>query len=336
MTSAVTLVLSPGHSYPDHPENPNRFSDLGHWEQKPFNTKLIWLDPKPASLERVAAVHRPQMLAKLKQACLRAPAIIDFAPTYVSPSSFEDALLAAGGSLVCVQSVLEGKAHNGFAIVRPPGHHAEPDAPMGFCLFNNIAIAAQYLLAAGLTRILIVDFDAHHGNGTQAAFLHEERVSYFSTHQEGIYPGSGHLDDAPHALGRIVNLPLPARSGDACFQTVEKEILQPLVAKWQPDFLLVSAGFDAHWQDPLTSLGLSTFGFHQLADSLVELSEEACQGRIVFILEGGYLPGIVAAGVDACLSAMNGLKASDRSNPSPYQEVDIMQRITYLRRRHNL
>lgn len=336
MTSAVSLVPSPGHVYPDHPENPDRFTELGYWEQKPFHDQLLWLTPEPASLESVAAVHSPHMIEAVRQACHQAPAIIDFAPTYVSSSSFEDALMAAGASLACVQAVLDGDARNAFAIVRPPGHHAEPQAPMGFCLFNNIAIAARHLLEAGLQRLLIVDFDAHHGNGTQAAFLHEERVTYFSTHQEGIYPGSGHLQDAPQAASRIINLPLPARSGDACFQQIANEILTPLVAKVQPEFILVSAGFDAHWQDPLTSLGLSTFGFHALADSLVELANSTCQGKLVFILEGGYLPVIISAGVDACLSAMNGLKASDHGDPSPYPESDISQRIAWLQQRHGL
>jgi acetoin utilization deacetylase AcuC-like enzyme len=336
MKTAIISIPSPRHNYPDHPENPDRFSDLVDWEHRPYANNLTWLESTPADRSRVATVHSQQMIIEIENACLQAPAIIDHAPTYVTQSSAGAAYNAAGGVLACTRAVLTGQSRNAFAIVRPPGHHAEPDSAMGFCIFNNVAIAARLALEEGLKQVMIVDFDAHHGNGTQAAFWSEESVAYFSTHQENIYPGGGSIEEARHARGRIVNLPLPAYAGDQTFAAVAEEVLIPLVQKRQPEMLFVSAGFDAHWRDPLTNLGLSTRGFHNLANSLVDLAESLCRARIVFVLEGGYHPQKVAAGVDACLRAMTGLEPDEIHDPSPYPEADIHERITRLRAWHAL
>jgi acetoin utilization deacetylase AcuC-like enzyme len=310
---------------------------MGDWDSKPYRSALQWLESRPADHARVATVHTRKMIDEIEKACLQAPAIIDFAPTYVTQSSARDAFNAVGGVLACTQAVLDRQARSAFALIRPPGHHAEPEAAMGFCIFNNVAIAARVAIEQGLQHIMIVDFDAHHGNGTQAAFWQEERVSYFSTHQENIYPGSGGMQDAPHARARIVNLPLPAYSGDQAFALLTAQVLIPLARKRQPDMLFVSAGFDSHWDDPLTSLGLTTRGFYDLAKSLVELAESCCQGRIVFVLEGGYNPGKVASGVDACLRAMTGCGPdADISDPSPYPEVNIQTRVSRLLSLHGL
>ncbi|HCC78630.1 MAG: hypothetical protein A2X25_09950 [Chloroflexi bacterium GWB2_49_20] len=336
MSTAVVSIPSPGHYYPGHPEDPARFSDLVNWDLKPYAHKLEWLTSTPADPARIATVHSHKMIAEVEKACLRAPAIIDYAPTYVTQSSARDAFNAAGGVLACTQAVLSGQDRNAFAMIRPPGHHAEPEAAMGFCIFNNVAIAARLALEQGLGQVMIVDFDAHHGNGTQATFWQEPRVAYFSTHQEGIYPGSGHMEEAPHARGRIVNLPLPAYSGDQTFSVLTQEVLFPLVEQRRPDMLLVSAGFDSHWQDPLTNLGLSTPGFYNLALCLVELAGTYCNGKIVFVLEGGYHPQKVASGVDACLRALTGEEPEEMSDPSPYPETDIRDRINHLQDWHGL
>ena len=336
MSTGLVFIPSPGHVYADHPESPNRFSGFGDWDQKPYAQRLLWLESKPADKDTVATVHSWKMITQVEKACLQAPTIIDYAPTYVTTSSTRDAFNAVGGVLACTQAVLSMQVHNAFAVIRPPGHHAEPQAPMGFCIFNNVAIAARFALKQGMRQVMIVDFDAHHGNGTQAAFWHEERVAYFSTHQEGIYPGSGYFEDAPHARGRIVNLPLPAYSGDQVFAIVIRDVLIPMVKQSKPDLLLVSAGFDSHWMDPLTTLGLSTRGFYDLAYSLVELAEANCNGRIVFVLEGGYNPNKVASGVDACLRAMSGEGPDETTDPSPYPEADISERISFLRTLHNI
>ena len=331
MTTACILVPSPGHAYPDHPEEPGRFSRLGDWQEKPYASDLKWLEVVPATRQEIASVHTEQMIATLEAACKHGPAIVDFAPTYVTPTSFADALNAAGGILACTRAVLAGEADNAFAILRPPGHHAVPDGPMGFCLFNNVAIAAQAALAASLARLLIVDFDAHHGNGTQAAFWNEERVAYFSTHQEGIYPGSGRIGEAPHARGRIINLPLPARSGDKAFAHIAGQVLTPLAEHIQPEMIFISAGFDSHWDEPITALGLSSAGFLALSQQLVGLAKQYCNGKIVFTLEGGYNPQNIASGVDAGLLALTGARSSPAADDrSPYPEPDIRSRLAQL------
>jgi acetoin utilization deacetylase AcuC-like enzyme len=340
MQTACVFVPSPPHAYPGHSEGPERFSGLGDWQAKTYADALLWQDPRPARAEEITAVHTEGMVRRLAEACKQGPGIIDLAPTYVTPGSFDAALTAAGGTLACSRAVLDGTARNAFAIVRPPGHHAEPDRPMGFCLFNNLAIAARDALASGVRKILVFDFDAHHGNGTQAAFWGEQRLAYFSTHQENIYPGSGQLEDAPHARGRILNLPLPPYSGDAAFALIAEEVLTPLAARFAPEMLFVSAGFDAHWDDPLTGLGLSTAGFSALAASLVALAGEHCRGRIVFVLEGGYNARAVASGVDAVLAALTGLgprpgaPAPAAVDPSPYPQPDVRPRIDRLLRLH--
>ncbi len=332
MTTAYTYVPAAQHIYPDHPERPGRFKVL---QDRLASFGAQELKAKPASHEEVERVHHPGLLAALQKACEQGPAIIDLAPTYVTRSSFEDALLAAGGTLTCTRAVLEGTARNAFALVRPPGHHAEPGHSMGFCIFNNVAIAAREALASGIQRVAIVDFDAHHGNGTQAAFLNEEQVAYLSTHQWGIYPGTGWFEEAPHAKKRIVNVPLPEGSGDGTFEQISQALIEPFVRTFKPGLLLVSAGFDAHWNDPLTSLGLSTAGFGWLSKRLVSLAEEHCEGKVVFVLEGGYDAQNLANGSAAVFSALVGTEIAEAGDASPYPEPQAVEmRIEQVRNWH--
>jgi acetoin utilization deacetylase AcuC-like enzyme len=277
------------------------------------------------------------MIRGIEEACTQGPGIIDHAPTFVTQTSYEDAMLAAGGVLTCTRAVMNGDAANAFAIVRPPGHHAEPNRAMGFCLFSNIAIAAQDLLAKGLKRVMVIDYDAHHGNGTQACLLNEERAGFISTHQWGIYPGTGWLDDAPHAKDRIVNVPLPAHAGDETFSRIADQIFKPMVAAFRPEMLLVSAGFDAHWNDPITSLGLSTRGFYNVSKKLFDLANEYCHGKIVFVLEGGYDPHNVANGVAAVFDALTSRPlGNEAGDASPYKEPDFESRLNEIRKRHKI
>ena len=333
MTTAYAFVPSPQHEYPDHPERPGRLDELATKLDSFLAEKL---DVTPAKHEDIARVHVPRLIAGLERVCREeAPGIIDYAPTFVTQTSFEDALLAAGGTLACTRMIINGEIDNAFSIVRPPGHHAEPDKAMGFCIFNNIAVAARDALAQGLNRVLVVDYDAHHGNGTQAAFLEDERTAYLSTHQWGIYPGTGWIEDAPHAKGRIVNVPLPAYAGDQAFIRVADEIIQPMVEAFRPEMLFVSAGFDAHWNDPLTMLGLSSAGFFGISQRLVELATEHCGGKIVFVLEGGYDPVNVANGAEAVFSALAGKGAEfDAGDVSPHREPDIEARLDEVRTWH--
>jgi acetoin utilization deacetylase AcuC-like enzyme len=337
MSTAYAYVPSPKHIFPDHPEGPGRFDVLA---PRLDSFSALKLDVKPALKEEVARVHDPRLIDSLEEFCKQGPAVIDPAPTFVTQTSFDDALLASGGMLACTRAVLTGAARNAFALIRPPGHHAEPGRPMGFCVFNNAAIAARDALAEGkdhvpLKRIAVVDYDAHHGNGTQAAFLDDERVAYLSTHQWGIYPGTGWFKEAPHARKRIVNVPLPEGAGKAAFGRIADEIFTSFIRSFKPDLILVSAGFDAHWSDPITSLGLSTADFYMLSKKLVDLAEEYCHGRIVFVLEGGYDPASVANGAGAVFSALTGVDPDGNvSDPSPYPEPDVSQRIDEVRKWH--
>ena len=332
MQTVYSLVRSPSHQNYGHPESPDRFALLD--EIFAAHSGIRELGAVPATLDEISRVHKRSMIQAIEMA---SPGLIDHAPTYVTSSSYDDALLAAGATLACSRAVWDGEARNGFALVRPPGHHAEPTHAMGFCLFNNIAIAAQDALARGAKRALVVDYDAHHGNGTQAAFLDVEHLGFLSMHQGGIYPGTGHLEDAPHARGRIINLPLPAFSGDARYRQIAEEIITPFVRKSQPEMIFVSAGFDAHWNDPLTQLGLSTRGFFEISRHLVELADEVCGGKIVFVLEGGYDARNVARGVDAIFMAEAGqIHASETGDLSPYPEPNIDNLIQAVRELHQL
>jgi acetoin utilization deacetylase AcuC-like enzyme len=331
MDTIYSLVDSPGHIFPDHPESPMRLSRLlpDEWPAP------VSIEPFPARADQVARVHTPDMIAGIGQACRHAPAIIDHAPTFVTATSYDDALLAAGGTIACAQAVLRGGAHNGFALVRPPGHHAEPDRAMGFCLFNNLAIAVHEALAQGLERVLIVDYDAHHGNGTQAIFLDEPRVAFLSTHQEGIYPGTGRVDDAPHARQRIVNVPLPAFSGDATYMQVMERLVRPLAEHVRPQMVFVSAGFDAHWRDPLTSLGLTTAGYFAMSKFLVDLAQEFCGGKVLFVLEGGYDAENVSNGARAVFAALAGAgDLVDAGDANPRGEPETGPRLDEIRAWH--
>jgi len=334
MKTVYTFVPSPNHVYPDHPERPGRLNILQP-RLESFAAELI--ETTSATREELAYVHNPKLVSALERVCREeAPGIIDHAPTYVTQSSFEDARLAAGGVMTCARAVLNGEARNAFAIVRPPGHHAEPDRAMGFCIFNNIAIAARDALAQGLERVAIIDYDAHHGNGTQAAFLNDERLAFLSVHQygAGFYPGTGWIDDAPHAKKRIVNVPLPAYAGDQVYEQVADKIFAPFVESFQPQLILISVGFDAHWSDPITMLGLSTAGYLMLAKKVVALAEHYCSGKIVFVLEGGYDPLNVANGAETVFIAETGQGASEANDPSPRQEPDCGSRIEEVRNWH--
>ena len=334
MNTVYTFVPSPNHLYPDHPERPARL-DLLKPRLESFGAELI--ESKPATREEIAYIHSPKLISSLEKVCREeAPGIIDYAPTYVTRSSFEDALLAAGGAITCARAVLNGDAKNAFAIVRPPGHHAEPERAMGLCIFNNVAIAARDMLAHGLERVMVIDYDAHHGNGTQAAFLNDERAAFLSTHQWGIYPGTGWIEDAPHAKKRIVNVPLPARSGDQVYEQVADKIFKPFVESFKPKMIFVSVGFDAHWNDPITTLGLSTNGYLTLAKKVLALAEEHCAGRLVFVLEGGYDPVNVANGAEAVFMAGTGKGESEAAwrDPNPHKEPDCESRIEEVRKWH--
>ena len=333
MTTVYTYVPSPTHEYPDHPERPGRLDIL---EPQLGSVNAERIEAIPAKVDEIALVHPPKMIKGIEEACMQGPGIIDHAPTYVTETSYKDALLSAGGVLTCTPAVMNGDAKNAFAIVRPPGHHAEPDHAMGFCIFSNIAIAAKDALANGMERVMVIDYDAHHGNGTQASLLHEDRAAFLSAHQWGIYPGTGWIEDAPQAKKRIVNIPFPAGAGDTAYELAADKVFKPFVESFKPQMILISVGFDAHWNDPLTMLGLSSKGYLTLAKKVVALAEEYCDGKIVFVLEGGYDPQNVANGALGVFEALTGSKVGDEpDDPNPYEEPGCESRIDEVCKRHD-
>jgi acetoin utilization deacetylase AcuC-like enzyme len=240
-----------------------------------------------ATREEIARVHPESYIdAMFESVPTDGYAAID-ADTILSPGSGEAALRAAGSAVYGVNLVISGAAKNGFCAVRPPGHHAEPNQAMGFCLFNNVAIAAQQARSVhGLTRVAVVDFDVHHGNGTQAAFWNDANLFYASTHQMPLYPGTGAASEK--GLGNILNCPLPPNSGSRYFRAVISDSVIPAVEKFRPELILISAGFDAHRADPLANIELEDEDFAWITAELCALAGRVCGGRVVSALEGGY------------------------------------------------
>ncbi|MCF8032626.1 MAG: histone deacetylase [Desulfarculaceae bacterium] len=267
---------------------------------------------RPATEEELKRVHHPSHLSRIASTAGRA---MDLDPdTICSPRSHEIALLAAGSLIDLCDAALSGEVDHGFALVRPPGHHATTTRAMGFCLYNNIAAAAAHLITQrGLNRVLIVDWDVHHGNGTEDIFYAEPRVTYFSTHQSPLYPGTGQVGAVGHGAGqgRNLNVPLSPGRGDVEHLAAFHHILAPVAQSLMPEFILVSAGFDAHREDPLGSMMIDSKGFAALTQVLVELSREFCPGKVVMALEGGYNQAALGRAVVAVLRALNGSREDE-------------------------
>jgi acetoin utilization deacetylase AcuC-like enzyme len=281
---------------PYHVESPERILALNLALEVEVPERFVLIEPRPATEEEIGWVHERAYIDFLKATSGRESVFLD-ADTSTGPKTYETALLAAGGYIRSLDLILEGRVRNAFALVRPPGHHAEASRAMGFCFFNNVAIGAEHLVRRhGLGRILIVDWDLHHGNGTQHTFYSRRDILYFSTHQVPLYPGSGAAREIGDGQGKGYNLnvPLTAGKGDADFLHVYQKILAPVAAQFKPEFILVSAGFDIGAADPLGGMQVSRQGFGLLADSLLKMAEESCPGRVAIVLEGGYdIPTLV-------------------------------------------
>lgn len=276
---------------PDHPERPDRLlAIMAGLKRSGLLKSLFRIEPYPAANRWITKVHTPVYLEQLEKASQQAPRKLD-PDTRVSSASYRVAKLAAGGVLAAVDAVIAGKISNAFAAVRPPGHHALPNRAMGFCLLNNVAIAARYIQEKyGLKRILIVDWDVHHGNGTQEVFYDDPSVLYFSTHQFPYYPGTGSAQERGEGagLGTTINVPLYSGSGDAEILKAFEEKLIPAADAFRPNFVLISSGFDAHEHDPLASLQVTTQGYGELTRIVKKIAERHAKGRLVSVLEGGY------------------------------------------------
>jgi acetoin utilization deacetylase AcuC-like enzyme len=263
---------------------------MSYLEQQGLLHTLLLLRPEPAAEAWITRVHTPAYLRRLQEAVRNAPVALD-ADTRVSAQSYEVARLATGGVLAAVDAVMAGQARNAFAAVRPPGHHALPERAMGFCLLNHVAIATRYVQEQhGIKRVLIVDWDVHHGNGTQDVFYSDPSVFYFSTHQYPYYPGTGAASETGEGPGRgtTLNVPRPAGSGDAEIIRAFREQLLPAAEAFQPEFIFISAGFDAHHRDPLAQLQVTEEGYATLTRMVMDIAARFAAGRIVSVLEGGY------------------------------------------------
>ncbi|HUF24136.1 MAG TPA: histone deacetylase [Vicinamibacterales bacterium] len=304
---AVTIFTSPRFEEhttpPGHPERPERAKVMqavaDRWRVKGGDVR----DPRPATRGELARVHTSEYLDLVESARGR-PAQLD-GDTYTSPESVEIAELAAGAAIEAARLAREGTP--AFAFVRPPGHHAEPDKAMGFCLYNHIAVAAADLLASGTNKVAIVDIDVHHGNGTQWAFYDEPRVLFISSHQFPFYPGTGAAEDTGSGAGKgfTINIPLAAGAGDDEFDKAYLDIVQPALQTFNPEVLLISAGFDTWIHDPLAGMRVTAGGFARIFGRLRAAAKATCGSRVMLVTEGGYDPAGLAAGLQAGLDAFS-------------------------------
>jgi acetoin utilization deacetylase AcuC-like enzyme len=338
MTQELVYFYTQGHANhyeKGHPENPERIEVIrsslekaGLWEDY---TKL---PPIFIQTDLIHAVHSPEYLNLLEMTCKRGGHLDP--DTFTTTASWNLAHQAAGGAAAVASAVWEGKSRRGFALTRPPGHHAMRGQGMGFCLLNNIAIAAEYLIQKfKVDRLAIVDLDLHHGNGTQDIFWTRDEVLYISTHQAPFYPGTGGIDDIGSGEGEgwTVNFPLPPGSGDNAFHAIMDELILPILDIKEPQIILVSYGFDPHWMDPLGYLQLTAKGYGILIQKLCKWADDHCKGRVALVLEGGY---DLDAGSACSLSVVSALLGKVHSDPypCPYPENSSWQLM--VKRAHSI
>lgn len=291
-----------------HPERPERIETLLAMRDALEPTGLAPIEPRPATREELELVHSPEHVDRVEATARMERHKLDV-DTPVGPESHATALLAAGGLLEAIDATMRGEVHTAFAKVRPPGHHAEPTRPMGFCLYNNVAIGARHLIDRhGLGRVMILDWDVHHGNGTEAAFYSDPRVLYVSIHQYPHYPGTGAAGDAGSGAGegRNVNVPLPAGCGDDQYALSFERLIEPIARQFAPEFVLISAGMDCHWRDPLGGMRVTETGVATMTRRLMRLAREHAGGRCVAVLEGGYDLEGLRSSTEATLRELGG------------------------------
>lgn len=310
-----------------HPESPKRLIAIQQALDS-YENLSTWarVEARPAHREELELVHHPGHIDRIEHASRKAPIYIDM-DTAVSSESYRVGLIAAGGVLECVEAIGAGNIRRGFAFVRPPGHHAEPDKAMGFCLFNNVALAAAYARRKfGMKRVSIVDIDLHHGNGTQAAYYHDPAVLYISSHQFPYYPGTGDFHEIGREEGKgyTVNFPLPVGTGDEVFVPIYTKIVSPLLEQYRPELILVSAGFDAYFQDPIGGLRVTSDGYAAASAALVRSADAVCGGKICFVLEGGYS----MEGLQKCTTGVLTMMESPEGNSFAGSEGPLFHEIS--------
>jgi acetoin utilization deacetylase AcuC-like enzyme len=295
---------------PHHPESPERLKIVLNALRSPEFASLEWRDAPLGTIEQVQLIHDPEFVDDVAEmAPSHGYVPLDGGDTVMSPGSWEAVMRCVGAACAGVDAVMNGDARNAFCATRPCGHHAEPSRAMGFCIFNQAAIAAAYALETfQLERVAVVDFDVHHGNGTQAAFFNRPELFYASSHQSPLYPGTGAASETG-VDHNIVNVPLPRGCDSALFRTRIESGMLPAIREFDPQLIIISAGFDAHRLDPLAGLNLEDSDFEWITTELVRIADTACEGRIVSILEGGYSLEALAAGTTVHVRALMGTVA---------------------------
>jgi acetoin utilization deacetylase AcuC-like enzyme len=329
------------HTLEGHPENHRRVEES--WSLLQIDGilhRVQQLPTTPAPYDALLRVHSRAYLDRLENTVLLGGGRLD-SDTYLTPDSFHAALLSAGGLLDVVDAVMRGKARNGMALGRPPGHHAMPHWGMGFCLLANAAIAARWAQDRhGAERVLIVDIDVHHGNGTQDVFYQDPSVLFFSVHEFPHYPGTGAATETGEGRGQgsTLNVPLPPDVGDAGYLEVVQQLLVPAARRFRPDLILVSAGYDGHWLDPLADMKLSVTGYTQLLGELMGLADELCGGRLAVTLEGGYHIGALSHSILSALRLLSNSPQgpSDPFGPAPGPVREIHALLDKVHRLHHL
>jgi acetoin utilization deacetylase AcuC-like enzyme len=299
---------------PGHPERPERLAyAIRELERTPWFDQLEHLAPGVCDRKWLEKIHSSAYVDRTREQCAAGQSYIDTPDVAVGRSSWEVAVLAAGGALEIADSVVQGRADNGFAMIRPPGHHAERATALGFCLFNNVAVTARYLQGFhGLEKILILDWDVHHGNGTQHSFESDPSVFYISTHQYPYYPGTGAYSEkgTGAGTGATLNCPMSAGYGDTEYREAFEELILPAARKFKPDAVLISAGFDAHHADPLGAINLSTDFYRWMTRQMMEIADAHSGGRLISMLEGGYDLKALAECIGAHLETLMSTKVS--------------------------
>jgi acetoin utilization deacetylase AcuC-like enzyme len=330
------------HDTGNHNENKDRLTAItADLEEHDLNDKLVHLPPRAATVDEIAMVHAREYITLVQNKAENGGGWLD-SDTVVSQGSYNAALYAAGGVITATEAVLNEQVRTAFALVRPPGHHATCWQAMGFCLFNNIAIAAKYALAHfKINKILIVDFDVHHGNGTQDTFYADPNVLFFSTHQYPFFPGTGSINETGEREGKgfTINVPLVSGCGDYEYQAVFEDILAPVAWRYKPELIMVSAGYDAHWADRISSMELSVPGYVRLAEILTILADKLCDGKLIFALEGGYNNQALASSVASTLNKLLGSQeVFDPLGKKPEKEIpkSFNEMVELIRTIHKL
>jgi acetoin utilization deacetylase AcuC-like enzyme len=339
-TAYITDTRFAVHTLQGHVEFAGRLTAIHDvMQQYQVPARMLQSTPAEATMEQMRTIHSEEYLKLL--AWSETQNGIMFGPdTYVLPETYWAAKLSAGAAICGVESVLTGQADDALVCARPPGHHATPDMAMGFCLLSNVAIAARHAQNThGLKKVMIIDYDVHHGNGTQDAFYTDPDVMFLSTHQYPFYPGTGAISEIGQGagIGTTVNVPLPAGTGDTGYAQVYERIVWPVVQRFAPELIIVSAGFDAHWDDPLANMKLSLEGYDHLTRNLIAMANEVCGGKIVFILEGGYNLTSLSHGILNVAHALLGdSQVVDPLGSATGAETDISAHIEQIIKLHKL